>query len=197
MPPGDRTALVDPDSAVGGPKNYSGYPGLVIVDPRHGGALERYVESDHFDNRCLVPGQLNRVDGDGSFSSTRCARVLGVGAIPVHEEGNFRPVQRIEDADLLPTEFDAVGTDPFPAGCLASEALLDWADVIDGENPAEPSAAMLGPTMNGLAEGSLQGCGVVERADNLDVAAASQRKNEIAGAERRVAASIDESSSEV
>ena len=37
--------------------------------------------------------------------------------------------------------------------------------------------------MNGLAEWCLQGCGVVERADNLDVAAASQRKNEIAGAE--------------
>ena len=56
---------------------------------------------------------------------------------------------------------------------------------------------MLGPAMNGLAERRLQSGGVVERTDNLDVAAASQRENEIAGAERRVAAAIDERSSEV
>ena len=84
---------------------------------------------------------------------------------------------------MLPTQFDAVGTDTFPWRCLPSKPLLDWADVIDGENPTQPSAAMLGPAMNGLAKGSLQCGGVVERADNLDVAAADQRKNEIAGAE--------------
>ena len=115
----------------------------------------------------------------------------------MHEKGNLRPVQRVEDADLLPTQFDTIGTNTFPASCLPSEPLLDRADVVDGQNPTEPSAAMLGPAMNRLAEGSLQCGGVVERADNLDVAAASQRKNEIAGPERRVAAAVDERSSEV
>ena len=145
----------------------------------------------------MVPGQLDRVDGDGSLCSTRRARVFGFGAIPVHEEGNFRSIQGVQDADLLPTQFDAVGTDTFPRRCLPSEPLLDWADVIDSENPAEPSAAMLGSAMNGLAEGSLQGCGVAERTDNLDVAAAGQRENEVAGAKRRVAATVDECSSEI
>ena len=175
--------LVDPDRAVGSPKNDGGYPGLVVVDPGHFGVIEPDVGSDHLDNRCVVPGQLDRVDGDGSVCSTRRARVFGVGAIPVHEEGNFRSIQRVQDADLLPTQFDAVGTDTYPWRCLPSKPLLDWADVIDGENPAEPSAAMLGPTMNGLAEWCLQRCGVVERADNLNVAAASKRKNKVAGAE--------------
>ena len=94
-------------------------------------------------------------------------------------------------------QFEAVGTDTFSRRCLPSEPLLDWADVIYGQNPTEPSAAMLGSAMNGLAEGSLQSCGVVERTDDLDLAAAGQRENEVAGAERRVAATVDERSSEV
>ena len=72
----------------------------------------------------------------------------------MHEEGNFRAIQRVQDADLLPRQFDPVGTDAFPWRCLPSKPLLDWADVIDGEHPAEPSAAMLGPKV-GLARARL------------------------------------------
>jgi len=42
---------------------------------------------------------------------------------------------------------------------------------------------MFGSTMNGLTEGSLQGCGVVKRTDDLDVAAAGQREDEVPSAE--------------
>ena len=81
-------------------------------------------------------------------------------------------------------------------GELMSTSTFFLGPTLGGCTPLLSSSDSL-PAMNGLAKGSLQSCGVVERTDDLDIAAAGQRENEVAGAERRVAAAVDERSSEV
>ena len=57
------------------------------------------------------------------------------------------------------------------------------ADVVDGDDPAEPAAAERGAGAHGLAEGRLVGGGVVEHLDDLEVGAVGQRQDRVAGAE--------------
>ena len=104
-------------------------------------------------------------------------------APPLDEERKLRVFHDIEDADLLPGELDAIGANAVTGSSLAAQTLLDDGNVINGDNPAHPAAALVGTLLNGATEGCLVGGGVVERRDNLDVAPTGERKNEVAGAE--------------
>ena len=80
---------------------------------------------------------------------------------------------------------------------LAAEPGLERGDVIDGDDPAHPAAALVGALLNRATEGCLVGRGMVEGGHDLDVAPSGEGQNEIARAERGMTTTIDEGRSEI
>jgi len=72
-----------------------------------------------------------------------------------------------------------------------AESLLGLGQIIDADHPTEPATAGLGTGTNGLAERRLVRSGVVKHLDDLDIAFVGERKNDVAGAEAGVNATID------
>jgi hypothetical protein len=73
-----------------------------------------------------------------------------------------------------------------------AQALLDRGDVIDCDNPSQPTTALVRATTDGATEWRLVGCRVVECRHNLDVDAVGEREGEVTGAEGGVDTSVDE-----
>ena len=139
-----------------------------------------------------------RVAGDldgGRAATSPVAPALGccsTAGLPLDEERQLRVGLQALHADLAPAQLDAVGTVPVALDGLAAEPLLDLADVVDRDDPAEPAAAERGAGADGLAERCLVGGRVVEHLDDLDVGAGGQRQHHVAGAEAGVDAAVAE-----
>jgi hypothetical protein len=74
----------------------------------------------------------------------------------------------------------------------AAQALLDGGDVIDGDDPSQPAAALVRATTDGATERRLVGCRVVKCRHDLDIDAVREREGEVTGAEGGVDTSVDE-----
>ena len=138
----------------------------------------------------------------GSPAISRQAREnVAVGAVagvqlgrdvPLDEERQLRVGDQAVDADLLPGQLGAVGAVAVAVGGLAPEPVLDDGDVIDGDDPAQPSAAECGTGPDRLSERRLVGRGMVQDLDDLEVGAVGQRQDHVAGAEARVHSAVGE-----
>ena len=112
------------------------------------------------------------------------------------KNGSCASVGDVVDADLRPAQVDPVGTAPVPGGGRAVEPGLDRRDVVDADDPREPAAAVLGAITHRAAERRAVDGRVVERRDDLEVAAVGQRQHEVARAEGRVDAAVGEARAE-
>ena len=85
-----------------------------------------------------------------------------------------------------------VGADPVAGHTRATQPLLDGCEVLDGDDPAQPAAALLGTLIDREPERRRVGGGVIQDSDDLDVRASGKRKDEVAGAESWVDPTVDE-----
>ncbi len=139
---------------------------------------------------------------DGSPAMSRESRATPLSQIaagcsarvglPLDEERQLGIGLKSLDTDLPPPKLDPVRAVPAADHRLTLETLLDQGDVIDGDDPAEPTPARLRTRPYGLTEGRLVGRRVVEHLDQLHVLAARQRQHHVAGAEPGVHATVDE-----
>ena len=113
-------------------------------------------------------------------------------AQPLHEERQLRVALQAPDADLAPAQLQAVRGEPAALDGRAAETLLDGGEVVDRHHPAQPAAAVRGTCPHGLTERRLVRGRVVEDLDDLEVLAAGEREDAVAGAEARVEAAVDE-----
>lgn len=186
----------DRDRAMGGGELDRDQARFLILDPGDVDLVEGVVGrfAEEFGDGGGVAGDGDPVDGGGGARVG--ARALLDGDQPLEEVGQLRVLQQFQQADLLPPQVEPVGADTVALGRGAAEAGLDRGDVVDGDHPTEPAAALGGAARDRLAEGCAVGGGVVECGDDLDLGAAAQRENEITGAEPRVNASVDEPGAE-
>ena len=133
--------------------------------------------------------------GDAHVAAAGRRMVLAVG-LPVDEERQLRVGHRVQDADLLPVQVVPVGPNAVTLHGLPAEPGLHLRHVRDRHDPAHPAAALVGPRAHRAAEGCAVGRGVVERGDDLEVGPASQREDEVAGAEARVQTAVGEGRTE-
>ena len=125
-----------------------------------------------------TPGRWPRRSGAGSGRRPTRRRTAAAGrsAVPARRSASRAARRRPDDAGC-----------PFTASRPSRSSC--GADVVDGDDPAEPAAAELGAGAHGLAEGRLVRRRVVEHLDDLEVGAVGQRQDHVAGAEARVDAS--------
>ena len=122
----------------------------------------------------------------------RLRRVLIGRTQPLDEVGERGIFDHVGDADLLPGQVEPVRAYPVSIHGGATESSLDRRDVVDSDDPGHPSAAVLGTSLDRLAEQRLVRGGVIEGGDDLDVGAFLEREDEVAGAKPRVTTAVDE-----
>ena len=88
------------------------------------------------------------------------------------------------------------GRTRWPSHGLPAQPRLDRRHVRHGYDPAHPATALVSPGTHGTAEGGVEGGGVVERGDDLEVRPADQRQDEVARAEARVQTPVGEGRTE-
>ena len=187
-------ASVDTDATGGGVEHDSGNAWLVALDPHDRDIVQLDVGVQDLLDRTAVAAQL---DGLDPYVATPGAGMFGIGAVPVDEEGHLRCCHGVQYSELHPAQFDAVGSNPTSAGRRAPQSFLYRSDVVDGEHPAEPAAAVLSSLVDSTAEGCLLGGRVIECTHNLDVGAIRQRQDEIASSERWMPATVHEGPTEI
>jgi len=188
--------LVNTDEAVRRRERYRQDAWLVVRNPDHVDLVEGVVGglAEVGADSIGVTADLDAVDGHLACPG---GRMLSAIAAPLDEERELRILHDIENADLLPRQLETVGTNAMAGARLSPKSLLDDGDIVDGDDPAHPAAALAGALLHGAAEGRLVGGRVIECRHDLDVAAAGQGENEVSGAEGGMTASVDESRAEV
>ena len=134
-------------------------------------------------------GHLDR--GEGDVAAQAGGQQLGRGG-PLDEERKLRVSHQALDTDLAPLEVTTIGEGTVTGHRLTLEALLVGGEIVDGDGPPHPSAALFLTCAHGLAEDGLLGCGVVQHLHNLDVTRPDQRQNAVAGSKARMDSAVDE-----
>ncbi len=186
--------LVDADDTGGSAEDDGRNPRFVVFNPHHVDPVQIRIRIENLSDGSLVTAKFDCFDADVSTSGTG---VLDVRAVPTDEEWHLRGVHRVQHAELVPAQLDAVGTYSVPASGGASEALLDCGDVVHGQNPTQPPAAVLGALVNSSPEGRLLGRRMVESAHHFDIRTTGDGQDEVSGSKRWVSTTVQERAAEI
>src|SRR4051812_26518454 len=154
--PGEMLRASEPDESVGRLElRGQDARGAVGGDPLDLDVLERSLDrlAEPLAHAERVTRDLQAGKGEALVGAG--ARVHLAGDLPLDEERQLRVGDQAVDADLLPLEVLAVGAVSVALRGLAAQALLDDRDVVDGDDPAEPTATESGAGAHRLAERGL------------------------------------------